>query len=687
MKLHLPKSLLTAVIITTTVCAEEIKVDVHTGKNNLPSSQANRYVISGDKALNDGDLMGVISNGAFVNLGKEQWNASWGSWTQASAGTVSKNVEVTGTLTINGTAQVQLGGQYKTATDSFGAGSVDEYTGIIADKVVVNGAVKEDGSASVTNLNSWNASVNTLEVNSGKVELHNKVQSGNNHFVYEDKDSKQVRIKNALNINGGETVINLNQLNDSNGADDTHVFTSFGSINFKNPSYFLGALTGADSAEVVKSLITQTAGTLTVNGKTASVGGLNIKQSGGTMNISTAGDKYHSWHILSDYGDSVITQTNDDDATTDDSKTVLNIGGIKAYNSKYDTVLSVLKDKGVTIDPASGELEHEGKKVEINPSVTINQSGKGTISIIQGIDLSNQKSGAASSETSYINQSGGGKINLGGAYVGANFDINQTASGGIINLTGSMTAGNVNQESAEGVLNIAKGASMTADTMTVGGKVENNGTLSVAGMEVADGGTFINNGSFTGIQEAVLASEDGIAALDNTESMMNITITGGQVLNYGTLNASISVEGGILELLDGNVGDITLTTGDIVVKSDSNVESITLNGGSITFENGSVLTVTNGVELNGATVVVNVDSIEDIVSGAQITLFDDATGTLEFNNTVITFVDAAGEETQATVNGASTGGSVTVNTVVPEPTTATLSLLALAALAGRRRRR
>lgn len=675
MKLRLPISLLSAVLVTASVYAENINVGVHTGKNNLPSASGNRYVIDGDKTLADGDRMGVLNEqGEFVTLGKEQWDASWGKWTQASSGTVSKNVEVTGTLTINGTAQVQLGGQYKTATDSLGLTSVDEYTGIIADKVVVNGAVNEDGAAATTNLNSWNASVNTLEVNSGKVVLHNKVQSGNNHFVYEDKDSKQVRIKHALNINGGETIINLNQLDANNGADDTHVFTSFGSINFVNPSYSWGALTDADSAEVVKSLITQTAGTLTVNGKTASVGGLNILQSGGTMNISTDGEKYHSWHILSDYGDSVITQTNEADAST-----VLTIGGIKAYNSKYDTVLDVLLDKGVTIDPSTGELEHEGKKVEINPSVTINQSGEGTISIIQGIDLANQKSGAASTERSYINQSGGGSINLGGAYKGATYDINQTAAGGTINLTGSMTAGSVNQESAEGVLNIAAGASMSADKMTVAGKVENKGTLDVADLDVT-GGILINHGVYNGEQAVVLA-------LDDTEGLMNITITGGQVVNYGTLNGSISVEGGILELLDGNVGAITMTAGDIIVKGDSMADNLTLNGGSITFEKGAVLTVSNGVALNGAQVFVNVDSLEDIENGAEITLFDNATGTLDFEDTVITFVDAAGEKTQAVVSGAATGGSVTVNAVIPEPTTATLSLLALAALAARRRRR
>lgn len=202
--------------------------------------------------------------------------------------------------------------------------------------------------------------MNVLEVNSGDVRLHNKVQSGNNHFVYEDKDSKQVRIKQALNINGGDTVINLNQLDSNNGADDTHVFTSFGSINFINPSYSWGSLTGADSAEIASSQITQTAGNLTVNGKTASVGGLNINQSGGTMNISTDGSRYHSWHILSDYGDSTITQSGD--ASSEISEIKQSGSGIinASVNMSGGTLVAADDSTIAGITATGGKIQVEG---------------------------------------------------------------------------------------------------------------------------------------------------------------------------------------------------------------------------------------------------------------------------------------------------------------------------------------
>ena len=205
----------------------------------------------------------------------------------------------------------------------------------------------------------------------------------------------------------------------------------------------------------------------------------------------------------------------------------------------------------------------------------------------------------------------------------------------------------------------------------------NNGTVNVASSEPA----------------MLLAAGDDVTTLDNTEDMMNITITGGQVKNYGVLNGDISVQGGVLELLAGNVGDITMTAGEIIVQSNSITGNLTLNGGTITFAEGAVLTLSGDstVALNGANVIVQVsaDTLAGLEQGSNVTLFDVGTGTLDFNNTVVTFVNGE-DSVQAIVSGAAAdsanGGQVIVNAVIPEPTTATLSLLALAALAARRRR-
>lgn len=651
MKTRLPKALLTAllIVLATTAQATDYNVGVHTGKNNLPSSASNYWTHTEDNlTLTGTDRLGYISGDTLVtDLGKEQWNASWGNWTQASSGTVTKNVKINGTLTIEDDAQVVLGGQYKTATDSWGTASVDEYTGIIANKVVVN------GNEGKTSLSSWNASVNVLEINSGNVRLHDKVQSGNNHFVYEDKDSKQVRIKQALHINGGNTVINLNQLDSNNGADDTHVFTSFGSINFTNPSYFLGSLTDADSAEIASSQITQTAGTLTVNGKTASVGGLNINQSGGTMNISTDGSRYHSWHILSDYGDSTITQSGD---------AVLNIGGIKAYNSKYDTVLDLLLEKGVSYDPNSGELSSDGRTVEINPSISISQTGSGSISIVKGIDFTNQKSGEASTEISEIKQSGSGSINLSGTYSGVTFDVEQSGSG-TINMNSSMSLNEVklsDENGTGGELNIAAGAVVTVSSITI------------------DGGSIVNNGTINGVVSMAMRSAGE-----------TINITDGELVNSGTINASINMTGGTLVAeADSEIAGISATGGDILVEGDFTMTGdMVLDGDAKLIFADADFTIDLGeydVEFTGNSSIALTLGDADI---SEVVLFSGAKEDT-YSGYKVALLDEEGNSTGTAVLEYNEDGTVTLGAAaVPEPTTATLSLLALAALAARRRRK
>ncbi len=667
MKLHLPKLLLTVTLAAMSIAqgGTVTSVNLHTGSNNLPSKEANWYTFAtSDVELGTGDKLGAFdANGNEISLGQTHYDKPFlGSWTAKATGNVTKNVKVDGTLTINDDARVVLGGQYKLSSTT---SSSDEYTGIVADKVVVN------GNGSVTNLSSWNATVNTLEVNSGKVALHNKVQSGNNHFVYELNDSKQVRIKKALNINGGETVINLNQLDSNNAANDTHVFTGFGNLEFTNPSYFLGILTGADSAKVTKAWINQTAGILTVNGKTASVGGLNINQSGGTMNISTAGTTYHSWHILSDYGDSTIIQSGDS------ADTVLNIGGIKAYNGNYDTVLKVLLDKGVTYNPDNGNLEYQGEKVEINPSIAITQSGKGTINIIKGIDLTNQKTGAASIEKSSISQSGGGIINLNGEYKGVTFDITLNGKGGTLNVNSNLSVGTVTQ--AAGTINVAENATLTADQIVV------------------TSGTFVNKGTINYTPSAAMlalgsAEDNALLALAGTTEEADIVVAGGQFVNIGNVGDVLVQEGGTLTIEAGSTSNsITMEGGQIDITGNSSTGSLTLNGGVINFVDGATVTLSEGATLDiseNATIMITVDSsvLQDL-AGKDFTLFAGVDNAAEaLGNADIVFTDGV-EEKEVTISSGSTSGSITVTEVVPEPTTATLSLLALAALAARRRRK
>ncbi len=700
MKLHLPKSLLVAALVAMSAVssfAAEYTVGTITTSQAFPSSSGNIWTpgtADGSLTLGTGDWLGAkdANGNRITSFGKQQWDYSGifgiGKWTQKSSGTVTQNAQFS-TLTINGGAQVVLGGQYVSTKLLLGttAGSMAEYTGVIADHVVVNG----DGST--TNLNTWNLTTDTLVVNSGKVQIHNQVQSGNNHFVYELPDSKQVRIHEGLTVNGGEVIINLNSLNSSSSPNsnpnDTHIFTGFGTINFDAPSYEEGSIVDASKASIVKSWITQTDGSLVIQGKTASVGGLNINQTGGNMSVSTnaAGNGSHCWHILSDFGDSSINQGGD-------AGTVLNIGGIAAYNSKYSDIKSLMTDKGVVFDPLRNEAEYNGEVMDLNASVSIDQTGSGTINIIQGIDLNNyheNKNGVASTQSSTISQSGGGIINLGGTYKGASFDIIQNGNGGVINLKGSMNGGTISQ--SVGTLNVAANASMTADSVSVGGvfNVAEGGVLNSGVITVTEGGTLINNGVISSTSAAMLAADDEIAALANDD--MLIVIAGGFMENYGQTDKNILVQdGGTLTLGENaSVGGVEITGGNINVNGDVTVSgALTLSGGTVTFMEDAVITLADGAEvaIDGASIVVKLSdaSLDSLVNGGVYTLFDTTSDLEAIDGSTMTFVGTSGDTITTTVNYAGEG-AVELAPVVPEPTTATLSLLALAGLAARRRRK
>ena len=725
MKLHLPKLLLAAVVASTghLAQADVQTVDFHTGANNLPSKEANRVVYE-KLEVSTGDKFGAFdANGNELTLGLVHYDKNiLQQWSDKSTGNATKNVEVTGTLTINDDAQVRLGGQYKLSTVS-GLGASDEYTGIIADKVVVNGKMREDGTPFTTNLSTWNATVNTLEVNSGKVEIRQQVQSGNNFFNFgAPADSKQAQFKREVNIHGGVTLINLNSLDSSekpyNELDDKHIFSTFGEIVFKKGGKegSVTDYTKADYAEIHKCQIHQTAGTIVVQGKTASVGGLNIKQEGGSMSISTNGSNLHSWHILSDYGDSKIEQSGA-------KGTVLNIGGIGAFNSKYSAVVDKLKEYGVAYDETTGEFTHESESVNVRPVLELSQTGEGTINIFKGIDFSDHRQDSI--EDSSIKQSGGGVINLGGVYNGVVFDITQEGNGGTLNVNGNLSTDVVTQNGA-GEIKVAEGVSLSANTLNVTSGVARSATSAVTGSNVTlsggslstegstvtntgslaaseltiNSGTFVNKGTLSAADAqaiAALASEEdaGLAVLGASAGFTITVGPNGTFENSGKAWCDILVDGGTLTLGAGSENyEITMNSGTIDVQGDITSGSLTLNGGTINFADGATVTLADDATLNiseDTTIMVTVtpEMLENL-EGMEFELFAGNASNLTSANIVFTDGDDDhSNDMSAVVTTGSSSGSIKVESseVVPEPTTATLSLLALCGLVMRRRRK
>lgn len=658
MKTRLPKSLLAAILCAVTassVSAEELYINVGTAadfqvslatdSSYLPSKKS-IYVHNGDLSLSGTQKVGTLDgNGNFFVAGdtdKYSYTGSKGilgsaSITPNKVGTVSQNLQVTGNLTINEDAQVSLGGHYY--TEIKGTASTykyAEYTGLVAENVEIN------GSGKVASLQSMAAYIGNLTVNSGLVNLHTTVNSGNASFMLKTNDSvmpsdsKQVQIKTALTVNDGKVIIGKAGANHE--ANDTHVVTTFGSYSYTGFPIVTGSIvTGISNAQVHSSLITQKDGVLEVHGKSASVGGLNIDQQGGVMSISN--DSIGGYHLLADYGDSTIKQSGDE-------STLMTIGVIKAYNKFYGSITENLKENGVSVD--------------INPSISVEQTGAGTMNL-SGVYFINQETGDASAQVSSIKQTGSGTINLNGAYEGANFDVTQSGSGSI-NMNSSMSLNEVklsDENGAGGELNIAEGAVVTVNSLTI------------------DGGKIVNNGTINGVVSMALRSAGD-----------TINITDGELVNSGTINAAINMTGGSLVAEEGStIAGLTATGGDINVEGDITMSGdLVLDGDAELFFADAETTIDLGeydAYFNGGSIALTLGDT-DI---SEVVLFTNAAGT-DYSGYTVTLKDSAGNTTGSAVMEHNADGSVTLTTVaVPEPTSTTLSLLALAALAMRRRRK
>ncbi len=245
------------------------------------------------------------------------------------------------------------------------------------------------------------------------------------------------------------------------------------------------------------------------------------------------------------------------------------------------------------------------------------------------------------------------EINVDGE--GSRFNVKATANLGLYEGTNNATVLYVTNGGEAAFAKTVMGASGVAV------HIDSTSTLSSDLIEVKNG-SLNNDGTISAYTE------------DSEEAMLNLI--GGSVVNTGTIEIDTMIDSGDLTLNGGLMADITMNGGELYVEGYSKTESLTLNGGKVWFFEGAVL------DLQGNELVVNSNIIITLVIDGysqlsdKYTLFTNASEAAEFD---IIIQDTEGKEL-----GTATGMAITS---VPEPTTATLSLLALAALAARRRRK
>ena len=239
--------------------------------------------------------------------------------------------------------------------------------------------------------------------------------------------------------------------------------------------------------------------------------------------------------------------------------------------------------------------------------------------------------------------------------------------------------------------NVTISGELNADGIVVNnGEVTNNGFIVVGGQIVLNAGTtLVNKGtiasaSTVSVPYALMTAEEQAAAANL------IIVEAGATLDNseGNIESNVLVNGGTVTLGTGTTQDITMNSGTIYVTDRVETGSLTLNGGSLIFEKDAtvVLSENCGMDLAGVEIIIKVEDVNDL---SETVLFTSATGQLDDNltsweGTQVTFMDKNDRVVVGTISGDINGG--TLNVTVPEPATATLSLLALAGLAMRRRR-
>ena len=217
-------------------------------------------------------------------------------------------------------------------------------------------------------------------------------------------------------------------------------------------------------------------------------------------------------------------------------------------------------------------------------------------------------------------------------------------------------------------------ASLTADTVQLNGSsVEIGGSKkAVINANLIE----VNSGSLTVAADAELTTN-------------SITLNGGKLVNSGVIESTINMTGGTLVAEAGSaIAGINATGGDIQVDGDfSMTGDLVLGGDAELIFADADYTIDLGeydVEFSGNSSIALTLGDADI---SDVVLF---TGAKEDNYSgyEVTLLDAEGNSTGTVKLQYNEDGTVTLGTAaVPEPTTATLSLLALAALATRRRRK
>ena len=714
MKLHLPKLLLVMLlgaisVINSLAATIEIgRADVaNSYSDNLYTYKAgNSYISAGTLKIGKDEKVGYFDeNDNFVtSFGDGNASGLDKVIVTDSLTVVNKSGYLQSNVEIDSNGQLYLGGK----------NGKNQFAGLVAKDVTIKSTAtgQKDYIDSTTgelvsgNANLWvdALTVDKLIIDGGVAYVRTSYAGGNStagngyslaNLTYVDS-AKSATIFSGLYINGGYLMMGRQSNGNQVGAGDRNE-------------------TDAHFVNVIKGELKQTGGVAEILGKTYLEVG-TIEQTGGKMYLAqdpTAGYEY----LRLGKDTTTIKQSGNAE--------LLDIEGKIIYGSdgKGSMKLNIEQTNSGTMELRNGVMFTTSN----NNASQITQSGGGVINL----------SGDYTSALFNVTQTAG-TLNIGttdkdgNVLTTGNMAANSVSIGGKLNVVeGASLNANTITVNNSGSLNVDElsvagtltnnGTVQATGTVTATGTVDNNknmevqnlvinsgtttnaegATLTAGSITVNEGATLINYGTISSANGSMMLAEgDDIAAMNDATANL-ITIAGGKMEQYGVTTDNILVQnGGTLTLaptvVDGNqvsasVGAVTLETGaNMVISGNAQTGALTLEGGTITFVEGATLSSTSATGLDKVEITVNLSdaALEDLkagkgYAGVLFTVAGDNSAAL--NGTSINFQSQNAGSYETTVKQ-DEKGNVTIGALVPEPTTATLSLLALAALAARRRR-
>ncbi|MCI7699276.1 MAG: PEP-CTERM sorting domain-containing protein [Akkermansia sp.] len=388
-------------------------------------------------------------------------------------------------------------------------------------------------------------------------------------------------------------------------------------------------------------------------------------------------------------------------------------GAITIKNGKQITVASgaTLTHDGFSYDGSTIATPTAGTALSLYGNATVTG---GTLTQKENSSGESFKGiGATLSNVKLVNTSGlelrlNSKATLSAIDIGGKLQVNsKTTVSGATNVSGTVevtsgiefTMGNSATLSGTGTLKNSGGTLTLTNGSRFSGTLESaGGSLSVSGglgslkaVKASDGATLILSGpeatSSISIEEVVIAGEAWITACNEKYDPIEVEATKVQIgAGGGSLSGSLSITAGGTLTLDASAGATSEQGG---TKGLATTGSLTLGSGlTLDLLNLGKLTTNDSLKLFSGVTSLTFTQLNETGVGPSTTKTDAITIEDKLDASTV-FSGLGKDDFWLTYTGTADGGIVALvaQRDVPEPTTATLSLLALMGLAARRRRK